>query len=938
MSSATASATANPSSPATDYLEIGFDQIERDLRFLMDALGGVLNELGYTDLAEHLPWSGASSIGADPSAYPPRMGLAYSVAFQLLNMVEENTSAAMRYLREEDLGFSNERGLWGSQLARLKDQGITEEEIASHLGTVRVESVLTAHPTEAKRLAVLEHHRNLFAILEQRSQEDEPSPLTLRRQQAAVKAALERLWRTGEILLEKPTLADERRNVLYYLRDVFPVVLPVLDARLKLAWADAGFDPATLNKPGTLPRVCFGNWVGGDRDGHPGVTADVTRDTLERLRANALIVHSRNLTTLASKITLTTWMQTPPTGLLALHGQLAASLGEAAQPHLAANHEEPWRQTVEMMLARLPVTEVAGGQSRLITGPGLYQHASELLADLEVLRSALVESGAGRLAEADVAPVQRAVEIFGFHLAQLDVRQNSEFHAKALQQLLIASGLADGRDWEEWSEEERLTFLQKELLSPRPFLHSTAGSGAGPEADAVLGCYRVLAAHIQSYGAEGLGALIISMTRRLSDLLVVYVLAREAGLMINTAEGMLCQLPVVPLFETADDLENGPDMLRQFAEQPVTRRSLAFHAERAGRPTTLIQQVMVGYSDSNKDAGILASQWALHRAQSRLAEAGRDAGVKVCFFHGRGGTVSRGAGPMHRFLDALPHGSLSGDVRLTEQGETIAQKFANLPTAAYNLELLLAGVTATTCRHSKEGGPPHPLMPLAEKLASTSRTAYRALLEAEGFMAFYRQATPIDALEHSRIGSRPSRRTGQATLADLRAIPWVFSWNQCRFYVPGWYGTGSGLASLTEDEFEQLARELKTWPYLNYVITNIEASLASTDRDLMTAYAGLVEDDTLRERLFGQVMQEWELTTHMLDKLRGGSLQSLRPRMWKTLELRAEALRVLHHQQIALLKEWRGLHKSGNESAAMAMLPDVLLSINAIASGLRTTG
>jgi phosphoenolpyruvate carboxylase len=312
--------------------------------------------------------------------------------------------------------------------------------------------------------------------------------------------------------------------------------------------------------------------------------------------------------------------------------------------------------------------------------------------------------------------------------------------------------------------------------------------------------------------------------------------------------------------------------------------------------------------------------------------------VQVRFFHGRGGTVSRGAGPTHRFLDALPQGTLMGDIRLTEQGETIAQKFGNPSTAAYNLELLLAGVTATAAFHATRAAEPHPLTPLVAKLADTSRIAYRRLLEAEGFLSFYRQATPIDALEQSRIGSRPSRRTGTPSLADLRAIPWVFSWNQARYYVPGWMGAGSALAALDQSEFRQLGEQMRSWPFLHYVITNIESSIASADRDLMCDYADLVEDPAIRGRILKLILDEWDLTREMLDRLRGGAMASRRPRMWKTLELRAEALRVLHRQQIHLLRKWRGLQARGDDEAANALLPDLLLSINAIASGLRTTG
>lgn len=922
----------NQGNSVPDYVALGFEQIDRDLQFLIDCFREVLAELGHEELAKHLPWSADSLQGVDPDALPAELGLTYAVAFQLLNMVEEEAAASMRTLRESSEGMAAERGLWGEELNRLSKAGLSASEIAAGMPQICVEPVLTAHPTEAKRLSVLDQHRALFALIEARNSRP-ASPSSEIALRSRTKAALERLWRTGEILLEKPTLTDERRNVLHYLRDVFPKVLSQLDERLDLAWQSAGLDPAALPPLSQRPRLRFGTWVGGDRDGHPGVTAPVTAETLERLRVNALLVLHRDLTALAEKLSLSLWMQPPPDSLTEARDRAAAATGIDIA---TLNRDEPWRQFIHLLIARLPVVQAPHTLAQLREGPGLYRHAAELEADLQVLHDSLVAVGAQRLAETDVAPVQRTVSIFGFHLAVLDIRQNSVFHAKALSQLMTAAGI-DGSQWEEWSEAERMRFLEKELHSPRPFLHASAS--AGPEADAVLGCYRVVAAHIEKYGADGVGALIVSMTRRVSDLLVVYVLAREAGLTRSLPEGPVCVLPVVPLFETGDDLEAAPTILGDFMEQPFTRRSLEFIAWNWGREKQpLSQQVMIGYSDSNKDAGILASQWGLQRAQKRLAQLGRESGVRLKYFHGRGGTISRGAGPTHRFLDALPHSSLTGAIRLTEQGETIAQKFGNSATAAYNLELLLAGVTATTLLHDREAEDDAKLAEIFDQLASASRDAYRKLVEADGFLTFYRQATPIDALEHSRIGSRPSRRTGKPSLADLRAIPWVFSWNQARYYVPGWYGTGSGLASLTGEQRDYLRENLRKRPFLHYVVTNVESSLASSDLDLMKAYAGLVEDPEVQKRIFAQIEGEWMLTHQMLQTLRGSAIDARRPRLSKTLNLRAEALRVLHGQQLRLLTRWRGLIKAGDQAAADAMLPDLLLSINAIASGLRTTG
>jgi phosphoenolpyruvate carboxylase len=912
-----------------DYLSIGFQQMDDNLRLLMECFAEVLTELGHGDLGSHLPWRGQL---ADITTAPKRLGLAYSVAFQLLNMVEEHAAAEMRELRERSEGLSAERGCWGNQLKRLREAGVSTDEIVAAMQKTRVEPVLTAHPTEAKRLSVLVQHRMLFGLLERGARPD-ITPSEARATRFQIKATLERLWRTGEVLLEKPSLIDERRNVLHYLREVFPNVLPLLDERLRQAWIESELPREALNAPGNLPRIRFGTWVGGDRDGHPGVTAEVTAETLLRLRVNSLVVIHRQLTDLSEKLAISTWMQPAPSALVAAIEDIERRMG--AKPHSRANLDEPWRRFVELMLARLPLEQTPGALAQLREGTATYLRSFELLADLDSLHDWLMDVGANRLAIADVRPVRRAVEVFGFHLAQVDIRQNSVFHAKALSQLLGAARLAADQ-WDDWSEAERLRFLERELRSPRPFLHPSMS--VGPEADAVLQCYRAVAAHIQRFGPNGVGSLIVSMTRRLSDLLVVYLLAREAGLLRAYPEGMVCLLPVVPLFETIEDLEHAPDMLRAFLEQQVTRTSLEFQAKQAGRAGELLQQVMVGYSDSNKDGGILASQWGLQKAQSRLTAVGLDCGVELRFFHGRGGTISRGAGPTHRFLEALPHGSLTGHLRLTEQGETIAQKYANPTTATYNLELLLAGATSTTIRHSRGGEQAIPGAAVMEKLAKESQGAYRRLLETEGFLAFYRQATPIDALEHSRIGSRPSRRTGQASLADLRAIPWVFSWIQSRFYLPGWFGVGSGLASLTDEERSQVAVLANEWPFLRYVLTNVESSLASSDRELMTAYAELVEDAILRERFLAIIMGESDLTHRMLEFLRGEPMENRRPRMLKTLELRSEALRVLHYQQIGLLSEWRGYRIAGDDETADALLPELLLSINAIASGLRMTG
>jgi phosphoenolpyruvate carboxylase len=346
---------------------------------------------------------------------------------------------------------------------------------------------------------------------------------------------------------------------------------------------------------------------------------------------------------------------------------------------------------------------------------------------------------------------------------------------------------------------------------------------------------------------------------------------------------------------------------------------------------------MIGYSDSNKDGGIFASLWGLYRAQEALAAVGQDHDVHIRFFHGRGGTISRGAGPTHRFVNALPHSSLNGDLRITEQGETIAQKYANRLNAAYNLELFLATVTGATLRHEHSEKRSHPLEPEMDKFAEKSRRAYERLLNSDGFVTFFRQATPIDAIEASQIGSRPARRTGRQTVADLRAIPWVFSWGQARFYISGWYGVGTALAWLLDEDpelFQSVSEQNFTWSPLHYIISNAATTIATADPEIMRAYAALVVDDSIRERMMGHIEAEYRRTRQMLEKIYDGPLAQRRPNVHQLLALRQPGLRVLHHQQIDLLQQWR----HGSAAAKENVLPQLLLTINAIAGGLRTTG
>jgi len=826
--------------------------------------------------------------------------------------------------------------LWGQCLQQISERQISDRRIAAALPRIRVELVLTAHPTEAKRAIVLEHHRNLYVLLVKRENQ-----MWTPYEQGAIredmKTLLTLLWRTGEIFLQKPDVASERRNIIHYLYTVFPDVLPVLDLRLQQVWEYCGFAPELIRAPQSLPQLRLSTWVGGDRDGHPLVTAEVTRQTLSDLRLHALQLLQRQLTALAHQSSLSDRLQQPPPTLCNYVTRLAVRLGERGQSVLQQDPEESWRQLVDLMLARLPLENVFPEGGQIPQNPTCYQRATELRDDLSLLYDSLTAVGARRLADNAVQPIIRTVQTFGFHLASLDIRQNSRFHDLAVAQLLAAVGLPQA-DFAQWDEAQRMELLNRELVSPRPFLRSDMQ--AGTEAEAVLSSYRVLVDHIHAYGQDGLGALIVSMTRSVSDLLSVYLFAREVGLTISTPDGLACRLPVVPLFETIDDLQRSPEILRAFLAHPMTRRSLEEQRRQAGRDH-LLQQVMIGYSDSNKDGGIFASLWSLYRAQAALAQVGQEAGVRIRFFHGRGGTTSRGGGPDHRFVKSMPYGALNGDLRMTEQGETIAQKYANRIPAVYNLELLLAGVTRATLLDWHCPEPEHPLEPTMDWLAERGRQTYTNLLRTEGFPAFFLQATPIDVIEESRIGSRPARRSGQQTLTDLRAIPWVFSWGQSRFYLSGWYGVGSALAALYArypEQFASVQHHLYLWAPLHYILSNAATSIAAADAEVMRDYATLVEDADLRERVFGKITAEFERTRQMLEQVYGGTLAERRPNIHGMLQMRREALRALHRQQIALLRRWREMRQRGDHEGAATLLPPLLLTVNAIAGGLGATG
>lgn len=892
-------------------------KINDDFIYLIETFSEMLLSIGEKKLANHLPWINENQHLPEANGITDQKIIqALSIAFQLLNLVEENN--ATHYRRKAEIFLEPEaiRGSWAETLKELKSKGYTENQIAEMLPALNVMPVLTAHPTEAKRVTVLEIQRELYRLLVARENPNW-SPQEQEVLHHQILGLLERWWLTGDIYLEKPDLADERNNLLYYFANVFPKALSISDERLKFAWKHTGFDPKLLVKAEQFPLLKLGSWVGGDRDGHPFVTPEFTADTLQKHRTVALELHLQNLKELARKISLSSRLTETPDWFLQEIKICAEQFGEAGKAAVERNPNEPWRQFSNLMVLKLEHT-LKARQSH--TGDTIYASPKALLKDLNIIEEALSEVGSDLIIEDLIFPVKRQLLCFGFHLAKLDIRQNSAYHDKAMHQMLHAAGY-EHTDFGTWDEKKRLEFINAELKNNRPFLPS--GFSCGVEADNVLGYFRVVKEFTDKYGKEGIGSLIVSMTRNLSDLLVVHLFLREVGL--SSAD-----FQVVPLLETIGDLESGELIIDAFLTHSVTKRRFEKSNERK-------QEIMLGYSDSNKDGGILSSRWTIYKTEAALTAIAKKHDVSLTFFHGRGGTISRGGGKIHRFLESMPPGSVSGSIKMTIQGETIANQFANLLNATYNLEMFMAG-TAKQAIQTDSTDKFSSVFAAMDSLVAESNRSYRSLLDHPGFITFYGSATPIDVLEESKIGSRPARRTGQRTLNDLRSIPWVFSWNQSRFNLTGWFGFGKAFSSIQKSEpevynaFKKLAEE---WPFFKYLIIQIETNLLNADPVIMQRFADFVKDEALRKEIMELVLTDYKAALEQTDSIMGSEKALRRSSKVGDSQLRKQALDMLHELQIKYLKLKRS---EASESDHPDLINHLLLTVNALSGGLKSTG
>ncbi|MBN2635782.1 MAG: phosphoenolpyruvate carboxylase [Prolixibacteraceae bacterium] len=904
-----------------------------DLEFLLNCLKEVLTENNEHDLANAIPWL-CENGKYDEIEFTQKHFNMFSICFQLLNLAETNGAVQNRRKLEEQNSLEGINGLWANSINLLKNSNLNEEQIANIFHEITVQPVLTAHPTEAKRPVILKKYRELYLLLVKRENSMYNS-FEMEENRNEIKRVINSIWHIDEFYIEKPNVETELNNVIHYFVNVFPEIIELLNNRLLQAWKHAGFNSQKLIEDNNFPALKFGTWIGGDRDGHPLVTAEVTNNTLMTLRLNAFLVLKKELIKLAENLSFYRDVNQMPPKIDERFKNIIAELGSEIKPLITTGKNEAFKLFVQLLIEKLPINIGKGQTFELVDKKGSYSNSKQLINDLECLKDALAECGIKTLANYAVNQTIHTVKTFGFHLAELDIRQNSNYYEKALIQIIDASRPTK-KTVKIISEKEKVEIIKSELKSNRPFIRDW--KNLPPEAKSVLECFGVLNNYMNNYAGLAIGSLIVSMTRNVYDLLMVYILARESGLTFFD-QSLTLKLNVVPLFETIDDLIASPGIMEKYFSFPEVQNSLEYQKSINNQKYKL-QEVMIGYSDSNKDGGILASSWYLYKAQKEITEVGEKFGIKIKFFHGKGGSISRGAGPVHWFLRALPNGTLSGKFKITEQGETIEKKFANKINAAYNLELMIAGNTLNTLLHKNSSADNNQAEEILEYMGKQSFKIYAELLKNEDFLEFYQQATPIDVIEESKIGSRPARRTGKRTFADLRAIPWVFSWGQSRFHITSWYGVGSTLEKLQNEypeKYLKLKKLIRTDQFVRYILTNIDTSLATTDEEIMKIYAGLVEKPTVRDNIMKLLLKELNKTRELMKDLLEKPVYERRKNHYYSTGLRAEALNVLHKKQVKQLYRWRN-YSQNEKITRKELLNQLLISVNAIANAMGTTG
>ncbi|OMC10131.1 phosphoenolpyruvate carboxylase [Mycobacterium sp. SP-6446] len=839
--------------------------------------------------------------------------------FALLANVAEDIHRERRRAIHVDAGEPPQDSSLAATYAKLDLAELNSATVADALKGALVSPVITAHPTETRRRTVFVTQHRITGLMrlhaEGHTQTDDGRDieLELRRQVLT-------LWQTALIRLSRLQITDEIDVGLRYypaaLFEVIPQVNSEVRDALRARWPDAELLADPILQPGS--------WIGGDRDGNPNVTAEVVRRATGSAAFTAVAHYLAELTDLEQELSLSA-------RLVSVTPELA-EVADACPENARA--DEPYRRAVRVIRGRLTATaaEILDRQPQHELDLGLTRYATpaELRSDLDTVDASLRAHGSALLADDRLALLREGVGVFGFHLCGLDMRQNSDVHQEVVGELLEWAGVHP--DYGSLGEDERVELLAGELSTRRPLLGERAE--LSDLARGELGVMGAAAHAVRRYGPAAVPNYVISMCQSVSDVLEAAILLKEAGLLDTSGPEPYCPVGISPLFETIDDLHNGAAILHAMLELPVYRALVSARGDS--------QEVMLGYSDSNKDGGYLASSWAVYRAELSLVEVARKTGIRLRLFHGRGGTVGRGGGPSYQAILAQPPGAVNGSLRLTEQGEVIAAKYAEPQLARRNLESLVAATLESTLLDVEGlGEAAEPAYAVLDEVATLARRAYAELVhDTPGFVEYFKASTPVSEIGSLNIGSRPASRKPTESIADLRAIPWVLAWSQSRVMLPGWYGTGSAfeqwIAAGPESEADRVAtlHELyERWPFFASVLSNMAQVLAKSDLGLAARYAELVSDESLRRRVFDKIVDEHRRTIAMHKLITGhDDLLADNPALARSVFNRFPYLEPLNHLQVELLRRYR----SGDDDELVQR--GILLTMNGLSSALRNSG
>jgi phosphoenolpyruvate carboxylase len=838
---------------------------------------------------------------------------AYSYFSHLANIAEDQHH--IRRNRAHAIAGSAPRpGSLAYAFQRTRETGVEPAALGDFFDRALVSPVLTAHPTEVRRKSTLTRELEIAKLLDERERAIDPAELAANEEQ--LRRAVVILWRTNLLRQTKLKVIDEVSNALSFYDYTFFHELPRLYGAIEDRLDAISGEPRA--KPiGSFLRI--GSWIGGDRDGNPFVTADVLNEAMRLQSARAIGHYLDELHELGAELSLAS-------NLASMSPELA-ELADISDDSAAARRKEPYRRAITGMYSRLAKTApeldhvIALRQPVVDRAP--YASAAEFGADLAVIALSLKRTNAGVVARGRLRGLQRAVDVFGFHLAPIDLRQNSDVHERTVAELLAAA--SPGLDYKALSEAERVELLRRELVSPRPLLSPFIAYGE--ETAGELALFRAAAVIRMKYGPGAIRTSIISKTDSVSDLLELALILKEVGLV--TAEGSSA-LALAPLFETITDLRNCVGVMDTLLSLPEYRKLVD---SQGGE-----QEVMLGYSDSNKDGGFITSGWELYKAEIGLVEVFKKHGVRIRLFHGRGGSVGRGGGPSYDAILAQPGGAVQGQIRITEQGEIISSKYSNPEVGRRNLETLASATLEATLLQDESPAPDPAFLETMEELSLAAYKAYRGLVyETEGFVRYFWASTVITEIAGLNIGSRPASRKKTQAIEDLRAIPWVFSWAQCRLMLPGWYGFGSAVKAYVEahpgDGLEALREMYVRWPFFRTLLSNMDMVMAKSSLAIASRYARLVEDVALREKIFARISREWRDSVDALKAIMEQSkLLESNPLLDRSIRNRFPYLDPLNHVQVELLKLYR------SRAASEKVLTGIQLTINGVSAGLRNSG